>query len=148
MSCFSKAGTREDRALSKNSNSCCRIREILFWGKYQVSQTGVSATSVDISRIFAAALKANASGLILAHSHPSGQLYPSDADRSATRRICEAAAPFQINVLDHLTITNRSFTPLRRKAVFRNLAILQKRLPDLLRQPLPFSDLALPSELA
>lgn len=77
--------------------------------EYQVSQGGVSATSVDIRLIFAAALKANASGLILAHNHPSGQLYPSDADRSATRRICEAAALFQINVLDHLIITNRSF---------------------------------------
>lgn len=77
--------------------------------EYQVSQGGVSATSVDIRLIFAAALKANASGLILAHNHPSGQLYPSDADRSATRRICEAAALFQINIFDHLIITNRSF---------------------------------------
>jgi DNA repair protein RadC len=64
---------------------------------------------VDIRLIFAAALKANASGLILAHNHPSGQLYPSDADRSATRRICEAASLFQIDVLDHLIITSGSF---------------------------------------
>jgi DNA repair protein RadC len=78
-------------------------------GEYQVSQGGVSATSVDIRLIFAAALKANASGIILAHNHPSEQLYPSEADRSATRRICEAADLFQIKVLDHLIITSRSF---------------------------------------
>ena len=49
-------------------------------GEYQVSQGGVSATAVDIRLIFNH-LKANATGLILPHNHPSGQLYPSNASK-------------------------------------------------------------------
>lgn len=47
---------------------------------YSVSAGSATGTVVDVRRIFAAALKANAAGLILCHNHPSGTLRPSRAD--------------------------------------------------------------------
>jgi DNA repair protein RadC len=53
-------------------------------GIYLVSTGGVSGTAVDPKLVFVAALKANASTIILAHNHPSGNLCPSEADKQLT----------------------------------------------------------------
>jgi DNA repair protein RadC len=45
-------------------------------GIYVASTGGVSGTVADPKLIFAAAIKANASAIILSHCHPSGQLKP------------------------------------------------------------------------
>src|SRR5690554_6082722 len=55
-------------------------------GVYEVSTGGVSGTVADPKLVFAAALKANASAIIVSHSHPSGQLKPSDADHEANAK--------------------------------------------------------------
>jgi DNA repair protein RadC len=49
-------------------------------GIFEVSNGGISGASADVRIVFAAALKASATGIILAHNHPSGQLTPSDAE--------------------------------------------------------------------
>src|SRR5690554_1319529 len=54
---------------------------------YEVSTGGVTGTVVDAKIIFAAAIKSNASSIILAHNHPSGQIKPSDADINVTRKL-------------------------------------------------------------
>jgi len=56
-------------------------------GIYEVSTGGVSGTVADPKLIFAAAIKANSSGLILPHSHPSGNIQPSQVDNTLTRTI-------------------------------------------------------------
>ena len=52
--------------------------------------------------IFAAALKCDAFGLVIAHNHPSGDPRPSRADIEATRRLAETAAALGICLHDHL----------------------------------------------
>ena len=74
-------------------------------GLFTVSSGGVSGTVIDVKMIFQAALKANASGLVAAHNHPSGNLNPSDADKSITRKIADAGKILDIAVLDHIIIT-------------------------------------------
>lgn len=49
-------------------------------GLYEVSTGGISGTVADIRLIFAAALKGNASLIVLAHNHPSSNTKPSAAD--------------------------------------------------------------------
>lgn len=66
---------------------------------------GVAGTVVDPKLVFAAALKANASGIILAHNHPSGTLKPSRADKHLTRKLRQGGRILEINILDHLIIT-------------------------------------------
>src|SRR5687768_9931527 len=48
-------------------------------GIFTVSQGGIAGTVADPKLIFGCALKAAASGVILAHNHPSGSLQASQA---------------------------------------------------------------------
>src|SRR6218665_995242 len=74
-------------------------------GIYTVSSGGVAEVIADAKLIFSVALKTMASGIILAHNHPSGNLKPSEADKALTRSLTKAGAVLQINVLDHVILT-------------------------------------------
>ena len=78
-------------------------------GIYELSAGGTCATICDVKLVFAAAIKSNASSVILAHNHPSGQLFPSEADKRYTQKLVLAGALMEIPVLDHLIITRESF---------------------------------------
>ena len=84
-------------------------RANLTIGYLKVSEGGVSGTIVDNRLIFATALKCLASGLILVHNHPSGNLLPSAQDTRITKKIVLAAEYFDINVLDHIILTSDSY---------------------------------------
>lgn len=75
----------------------------------QISQGGVSGTVADSKIIFKAAIEHLASGMILAHNHPSGNLRPSEADKDLTRRICAAGKLLDIPVLDHLIFADTGY---------------------------------------
>lgn len=77
--------------------------------KEMLSRGGVSGTVVDAKIIFKRALEETASGLILAHNHPSGNLKPSQEDINLTKRLKEAGKSLDISVLDHLIITDHTF---------------------------------------
>lgn len=55
--------------------------------------------------VFSRAMEFGASGLLLAHNHPSGRCRPSSDDLSATNRIRDIAAALDIVLLDHLILT-------------------------------------------
>lgn len=75
-------------------------------GIREISRGGIVATVVDLRMIFQAALGVNATAMIVAHNHPSGNLTPSDADIRLTRRIKEAGVIMEINLLDHLILAD------------------------------------------
>ena len=74
-------------------------------GILTVSKGGLSGTVTDVRLIFQAAIKANASGIIVAHNHPSGNLNPSESDTKITHKIKEAGNLMDIQLLDHLILT-------------------------------------------
>jgi DNA repair protein RadC len=74
-----------------------------------LSTGGLSSTIIDIRLLFAVALKSNASAIIVAHNHPSGELTPSKNDIIITKRIYDAGKILDIEVLDHLIINKQSF---------------------------------------
>lgn len=74
-------------------------------GVYEMSKGGISGTVVDIRIILAVALKTNASGIILIHNHPSGNLEPSVVDKQITNRLKEACKLLDIALLDHVIIS-------------------------------------------
>lgn len=78
-------------------------------GLYIVSQGGVTGTIADPKLIFAVALKAHATGIILTHNHPSGNLRPSQADIDLTKRCRQAGELLDIKVLDHMIITSETY---------------------------------------
>ncbi len=84
-----------------------RANEVL--GIFNVSSGGTAGTVADPKIIFGAALKAHSSSIIVAHSHPSGNLTPSDADIKLTQKLKEAGQTLDLPVLDHLIITSSHF---------------------------------------
>jgi len=69
----------------------------------------MTGTVVDVRVIFQVALRANATSIMFAHNHPSGNLQPSDADRKITRQIKDAGALLDIHLLDHIILTSESY---------------------------------------
>ena len=80
-------------------NRCNRVL-----GVYPLSTGGITGTMVDIRLILSVSLKVAATGIILAHNHPSGNLKPSSADKDLTGKIKDACKYFDISVFDHLII--------------------------------------------
>ncbi len=78
-------------------------------GKHFISKGGQSGTVVDPKIIFKIALEQNASSVILAHNHPSGNLKASQADLNVTRKLVEAGHMLELPVIDHLIITDNAF---------------------------------------
>lgn len=78
-------------------------------GVSNISTGGISACLVDPKIVFATALKGKASGIIMAHNHPSGNLKPSNADIALTEKLKEGGKLLDIQVLDHLIVTPQTF---------------------------------------
>ncbi|MFV0186331.1 DNA repair protein RadC [Empedobacter falsenii] len=75
----------------------------------QISRGGITQTAVDIRVIFKRALELMTTAIILSHNHPSGNLVPSQADQSITRKIKEGATLLDIQVLDHIIVSQKDF---------------------------------------
>ncbi len=78
-------------------------------GKHQISQGGVAGTVADPKRIFHLALQNLASGIILCHNHPSGNIKPSTQDINLTNKINEGAKLLEIKLLDHIIIGDETY---------------------------------------
>ncbi len=74
-----------------------------------LSKGGISGTVVDVRLICKAAIENNASGIVIAHNHPSGQLTASEQDKSITKKLKEALKTFEIALLDHLIIGDQQY---------------------------------------
>ncbi|MDQ3071861.1 MAG: DNA repair protein RadC [Bacteroidota bacterium] len=75
----------------------------------QISRGGVAGTVIDAKLIFKPALTELASGIILCHNHPSGNLQPSAADKTLTEKLVSAGKLLDITVFDHLIFTDKAF---------------------------------------
>lgn len=78
---------------------------------------GISDCHVDLKLAFALALKAKASGIILAHNHPSGNANFSEDDRKLTKKFQQIGALLSIDVLDHILVTKHSHTSMSDKGL-------------------------------
>ncbi|WP_236974434.1 RadC family protein [Membranihabitans maritimus] len=74
-----------------------------------ISKGGVSGTIVDPKLVFKPALQKSASGIILTHNHPSGNLNPSKDDIRLTHKIKVAGKYLELEVLDHLIVTSTGY---------------------------------------
>ncbi|MGV3686234.1 MAG: JAB domain-containing protein [Daejeonella sp.] len=81
-------------------------------GIVDISVGGTSGTLVDPKVVFAAALKSAASGVILVHNHPSGNLNPSEADIHLTRKLTEGGKILDTQILDHIILTKDGYLSL------------------------------------
>lgn len=70
---------------------------------------GTNFANVSIKDIIGEALKIKAPKIILAHNHPTGDPTPSNMDINFTDKLYNASKMFDIELLDHIVIGNRSF---------------------------------------
>lgn len=75
----------------------------------QLTQGGISQSLVDLRVLFKIAMDHFATGIIVSHNHPSGNLKPSQEDINITKKIREAGDLLNIQLLDHLIITQNSY---------------------------------------
>jgi DNA repair protein RadC len=78
-------------------------------GVQMVSSGSVSGTVADPKKIFKFAILNNASGIIIAHNHPSGNKQPSAADNTITKKIVDGGKLLDIQVLDHIIYTDNGY---------------------------------------
>lgn len=74
-----------------------------------ISKGGLTGTVADPRIILKKALEENATSIVLCHNHPSGNLKPSRADEEITKKIKEAAAYFDIKIIDHIIVSEDGF---------------------------------------
>jgi DNA repair protein RadC len=77
--------------------------------KKKISQGGLGESSVDLRLIMKEAINATCYGIILCHNHPSGNLQPSREDDLLTSRLKEAAKLMNIQLLDHIIISDKHY---------------------------------------
>jgi len=79
----------------------------------EVGATGIilahNHPSVDVRLVLKNALEVGATGIILAHNHPSGNLKPSEADKQLTNKLKVASESLDIKVLDHVIVTEKAY---------------------------------------
>jgi len=77
-------------------------------GIASISKGGINGTVTDVRIILQYAIKANASGIIICHNHPSGNVQPSESDMKITRKIKESGNLMDVQLLDHLIVIPES----------------------------------------
>ena len=86
-------------------------KEMLFKG-------GTDSTVFDVKTIVRKALVYSASAVIISHNHPSGSAKPSTADVKQTEALHKALKYMEINLLDHVIITDESFYSICDEALY------------------------------
>ena len=80
--------------------------------RMKLSQGGISGTVTDVRIVMKKAIEYLASGIIVCHNHPSGNLNPSESDSKITQKIKEAGNLMDIQLLDHLIISDKDYYSL------------------------------------
>lgn len=111
-------GSKDAYSLLKNYLEDLQTEE--FWAIFlnqsnkvihtqRLSSGGINQAVVDIRILFKNAMEFLATGVIIAHNHPSGNLKPSSEDLHITKKIKEAGKILDIQLLDHLIITQNHY---------------------------------------
>jgi DNA repair protein RadC len=82
-----------------------------------VSSGGLTATVADIRMILKNALLYQASKLIVAHNHPSGNKKASEEDKKLTLKLKAAAAQMDIQLIDHIIVAGKDFTSFANEGI-------------------------------
>lgn len=88
-----------------------RANVTIGWAK--ISQGGITGTVADPKLIVKYAVDSLASGVILAHNHPSGNLTASAADIEITEKIKKALSYIDSTLMDHLILAPDGYVSMK-----------------------------------
>ena len=86
-----------------------------------IGHGSVNSANVPMRRVVQEALTANASGVVLAHNHPSGVALPSKEDADLTARLRDTLDALQILLLDHIVVADDDFVSMRESGYFQRM---------------------------
>lgn len=101
-------GTRDEMVYLLMLDGACRVINCRLLG-----QGSVNSANVPIRKLVQEAINANASGIVIAHNHPSGVAMPSPEDVAVTVSLAEALSIMDITLLDHIIIADDDYVSLR-----------------------------------
>ena len=78
-------------------------------GIFDLSKGGICSSIIDVKIVLSIALKTLASGIIIIHNHPSGDLSPSKADIDITEKLKSVCKIMDIMLLDHVIISQQDY---------------------------------------
>ena len=82
-----------------------------------IYQGSVSSAIVRMAEVFRPAILDSATGIIVAHNHPSGDPAPSPEDIHVTRLLIETGRLLDIEVMDHLIIGRGQYVSMRERGM-------------------------------
>jgi DNA repair protein RadC len=82
-----------------------------------ISKGGITGTVVDIRIVTKLAIENNASGIMVAHNHPSGNLQPSTQDIDLTKKLKEALHLFDVSLIDHIIVGDSDYYSFADKGI-------------------------------
>ena len=88
-----------------------------------LSEGSPTATDLNLRQIAGAALSVNASAVVLAHNHPSGNPAPSDEDLSTTRYLWGELKKLDVVLFDHVILTDGDMFSIRDSGYFRTFFV-------------------------
>lgn len=94
-----------------------------------VSLGTVNETLVEPMEVFSVPLQKRAVKIILVHNHPSGEVKPSEADKEITDRLIQVGRIINIQVIDHLIITEKTYYSFADNALLKELELSLKYVP-------------------
>ena len=80
-------------------------------------QGSVNTSQVRVAEVFRQAILENAPAVIVAHNHPSGDISPSPEDINLTRAIHQASKLLDIDLLDHLIVSQGRYASLKERGL-------------------------------
>ena len=90
---------------------CLNSRNVLIHDA-RIAEGSVNSCPVDPREVFAAAISARATAVVLAHNHPSGDPTPSQLDIQLTHQLAQGGRILGISVLDHLVLGDSGYTSM------------------------------------
>ncbi|WP_426750017.1 RadC family protein [Myxococcus sp. Y35] len=105
---------------------CFNARNVLLHDA-RVAEGSMNACPVDPREVFAAALTARATAIVLAHNHPSGDPEPSVQDVALTRHLVEGAQLLNLKVLDHVVMGDGGYVSMLERGLLPDEAKEKQR---------------------
>lgn len=99
----------------------CFDNNLKLLGVRQISEGGPNASDINVRLLSQAALSFNASAVVLAHNHPSGTVEPSQEDISTTLFLKDHLRTIQVDLYDHVILTDEEILSMRRQGYLRTL---------------------------
>ena len=78
-------------------------------GFKEIYKGTINNLSINHIEIFKEAILHSSNNIILIHNHPSGSIYPSKEDINSTKDIVKKARVLNINIIDHVIVTNHNY---------------------------------------